>query len=145
MHLCRRGQTDAWEDPKEKRISRDEKQRMEAAVRGPHFSEALRSNNDGTKPSEECKAVLFQALYEWFKEMSITNINRNYLALGEVIGKEAFLGHMRRLFEDAISREEWNEDKQKFGYSKWMEDKIVDMAHKTKPVLERYRNNRPCQ
>jgi hypothetical protein len=33
------------------------------------------------------------------------------LALGEVVGKEAFRGRMWRLFEDAISEEEWDEDK----------------------------------
>ena len=124
---------------KGKGISRGEKQKMEAAARGPHFSGASGSNNDGTKPSKECKAVVFQALYKWFKEMPLTNINRNYLALGEVVGKEAFLGCMRRLFEDAIPREEWDEDKRKFGYSKWMEDKIVDTLHNTKLVLDKYR------
>ena len=112
---------------------------MEAATRRLRFSGALGSNDDGTKPSKECKAIVFQALYEWFKGMSLTNINRNYLALEEVIGKEAFLGRMKRLFDDTISGEEWDEDKQKPGYSKWMEDKIVDALHNTKPVLEKYR------
>jgi hypothetical protein len=55
-----------WGDPKGKSISRGEKRRMEAEARGPCFSGALGSNNDGTKPSEECKAALFRALYEWF-------------------------------------------------------------------------------
>jgi hypothetical protein len=79
---------------------------MEVEARGPHFSWASGSNNDGTKPSEECKAALFQALYEWFKETPFTNLNRNYLALEEVVGKKVFRGRMWRLFEDAISREE---------------------------------------
>jgi hypothetical protein len=56
-------QEDIWGDPKGKSISRGEKQRMEAEARGPRFSGASGSNNDGTKPSEECKAALFQALY----------------------------------------------------------------------------------
>jgi hypothetical protein len=91
-------QGEIWEDPKGKSISRGEKQRMEAEARGPRFSGASGSNNDGTKPGEECKAALFQALYEWFKETPFTNLNRNYLALGANIGKEAFVGRMRRLF-----------------------------------------------
>jgi hypothetical protein len=33
---------------------------------------------------------------------------------------------MQRFFEDAISREQWDEEKRKSGYSKWMEDKLVD-------------------
>jgi hypothetical protein len=45
---------------------------------------------------------------------------------------------MRRLFEDAISGEEWDEDKQKPGYSAWMEDKLVDALYNTQPVLDRY-------
>jgi hypothetical protein len=102
-----------------KSISRGEKRRMEVEARGPRFSGALGFNNDGTKSSEECKAVLFQALYEWLKEMPFTNLNRNYLALGANVGKEAFVGRMRRLFEDAISREKWDEEKWKAGYSKW--------------------------
>jgi hypothetical protein len=81
---------DFWEDPKGKSISRGEKRRMEAEARRPRFSRASGSNNDGTKPSEECKAAVFQALYEWFKETHFTNLNRNYLALGEVVGKEVF-------------------------------------------------------
>ena len=133
------GQGDSWGDLKEKSISKGEKQRMEVAVRGPRFLGASGSNDDGTKPSEECKAAMFEALYEWFKETSLTNINRNHLALEGVIGKEAFLGRMKRLFEDAISGEEWDEDKWKPGYSKWMEDKIVDTLHNTKPILEWYR------
>jgi hypothetical protein len=117
-------------DPKEKSISRGEKRRMEAEARGPHFSGASGFNNDGTKPSEECKAALFQALYEWFKEMPFTNLN---------VGKEAFVGRMRRLFEDAISGEEWDEDKRKPGYSKWMEDKLMDALFNLQPVLDKYR------
>jgi hypothetical protein len=81
---------------------------------------------------------VFQALYEWFKKTPFTNLKRNYLALGEVVGKEAFNGRMRRLFEDAISREEWNEDKRKPGYSAWMEDKLVDVLYNTQPFLDRY-------
>jgi hypothetical protein len=61
------------------------------------------------------------------------------LALGEVVGKEAFLSHMRRLFEDAISGNEWDEEKRKSDYSKWMEDKLVDALYNTTPVLEGYR------
>jgi hypothetical protein len=57
-------QGDIWGDPKGKSISRGEKRRMEAEARGPRFSGASGFNNDGTKPSEECKAVLFQELYE---------------------------------------------------------------------------------
>jgi hypothetical protein len=83
---------------------------------------------------------VFQALYEWFKETPFTNLNRSYLALGEVVGKEAFLGRMRRLFEEAISGDEWDEDKRKLGYSKWMEDKLVDAVYNTQPVLDRYIN-----
>ena len=134
-------QGDFWEDPKGKIISRDEKQSLEAVARGPCFLGALGSNDDGTKPSKECKAKVFQALYKWFKETPFTNLNRNFLALEEVVGKEAFLGCMRRLFEDAISREECDEDKRKPGYSKWMEDKIVDALYNTKPVLEKYRKS----
>jgi hypothetical protein len=125
-------QGDIWGDLKGKSISR-------AEARGPRFSGASGSNNDGTKPSEECKAALFQALYEWFKETPFTNLNRNYLALGEVVGKEAFVGRMRRLFEDAISGEEWDEEKRKAGYSKWMEDKPVDGLYNLQPVLDKYR------
>jgi hypothetical protein len=122
-------QGDIWGDPKEKSISSCEKRRMEAEARGPRFSGASGSNNDGTKPSEECKATLFQALYEWFKEMPFTNLNRNYLALGTNVGKEAFVGRMQRLFEDAISGKVWDEEKRKAGYSKWMEDKLVDALY----------------
>jgi hypothetical protein len=134
-------QGDFWEDLKGKSelISRGEKRRMELQAKGHRFSGASGSNNDGTKPSEECKAVVFQALYKWFKETPFTNLNRNYLALGEVVGKDAFLGRMRRLFEDAISGNGWDEDKRKPSYSEWMEDKLVDAMYNTQPVLDRYR------
>jgi hypothetical protein len=46
--------------------------------------------NDGNKPSKECKATVFHALYQWFKENPYTNLNINFLALGEVVGKVAF-------------------------------------------------------
>jgi hypothetical protein len=134
-------QGDFWGDPKDKSksISRGEKRRRELEAKGHRFSGASGSSNDGTKPSEECKAVVFQTLYEWFKEVPFTNLNRNYLALGENIGKEAFLGRKRRLFEDAIFGEEWDEDKWKPGYSRWMEDKLVDVLYNTQLVLDRYR------
>jgi hypothetical protein len=132
-------QGDIWGDPKGKSISRGEKQRMEAEARGPRFSRASGSNNDGTKPGEECKAALFQALYKWFKETPFTNLNRNYLALGANVGKEAFVGRMRRLFENAIFGEEWDEEKWKGGYSRWMEDKLVDALYNLQPVLGKYR------
>ena len=112
---------------------------MEIQAKEHRFSGALESNNIGTKSSKECKAAVFQVSYEWFKEIPFTNLNKNYLGLGEVIGKEAFMGCMRRLFVDAISlEEEWDEDKQKHGYSGWLEDKVVDMLYNTQPVLDRY-------
>jgi hypothetical protein len=46
---------------------------------------------------------------------------------------------MRRLFEDAISGEEWDEDKRKPGYSAWMEDKLGDALYNTQPGLDKYR------
>jgi hypothetical protein len=131
-------QGDIWVDPKGKSVLRGEKRRMEAEARGPRFSGASGSNNDGTKPGEECKAALFQVLYEWFKETPFTNLNRNYLALGANVGKEAFVGYMRRLFEDAISGEEWDEEKRKGGYSIWMEDKLVDTLYNLQPGLDKY-------
>jgi hypothetical protein len=95
-------------DPKGKLelISRDEKQRRELEAKGHCFLEASGSTNDGNKPSEECKATMFQALYEWFKETLFTNLNRDFLALREIVGKEAFMSRMWRLFEDAISGDE---------------------------------------
>ena len=112
---------------------------MEATARRPRFLGASGYNDNGTKPSKEYKATMFRTSYKWFKETPFTNLNRNFLALGEVVGKEAFLGRMRKLFEDAIFGEEWDKDKQKPGYSKWMEDKIVDALYNTKPILARYR------
>ena len=90
---------------------------MEVETREHHFSGASRSNNDGTKPSKGCKAVVFQALYKWFKETLFANLNKSYLAFGEVVGKDAFMGRMQRLFEDIIFGEEWDKDKRKLGYS----------------------------
>ena len=58
------GEGDALEDPKGKGISSGENRRMEAAARGPRFSRASGSNNDGTKPSKKYKVVVFQALYD---------------------------------------------------------------------------------
>jgi hypothetical protein len=118
-------------DPKGKSeiISRGKKQRQELEAKRHRFSRASGCSNDGTKPSKECKAVVLKALYEWFKETPFTNINRNFLALGEVVGKGAFLSHIRTLFEDAISKDEWDEDKRKPSYSKWMEDKFVDALY----------------
>jgi hypothetical protein len=57
-------QGDFWRDPKDKSqsISRGEERRMEVEAKGHCFSGASGSNNDGTKPSEECKVVVFQAL-----------------------------------------------------------------------------------
>jgi hypothetical protein len=65
-------------DPKGKSeiISRGEKQQRELEAKGHCFSRASGSSNNGTKPSEECKAIVFQALYKWFKETPFTNINR---------------------------------------------------------------------
>jgi hypothetical protein len=76
----------------------------------------------GHKPSEECKAVVFQALYEWFKEIPFTNLNQK-----------------NWLFEDAIFGNEWDEEKRKSDYSKWMEDKLVDALYNTTPVPEGYK------
>jgi hypothetical protein len=50
-----------------------------------------------------------------------------------------FVGNVRRLFEDTISGEEWDEEKRKSGYSRWMEDKLVDVLYNLPPILDRYR------
>jgi hypothetical protein len=57
----------------------------------------------------------------------------------DVVGKEAFQSYMRKLFEDAIFGDRWDEEKWKFGYSKWMEDKLINTQYNTMPVLEKYR------
>jgi hypothetical protein len=75
-------QGDIWGDPKGKSISRGEKRRMEAEARGPRFLGASGSNNDGTKPSEECKAALFQALYEWFQKNTFYQFKQELFGLG---------------------------------------------------------------
>jgi hypothetical protein len=72
------------------------------------------------------------------KKCLFSNVNRNYLALGANVGKEVFVGCTWRLFEDAISREEWDEEKRKGGYSRWMEDKLVDAVYNLQPVLDKY-------
>jgi hypothetical protein len=132
-------------DPKDKSelILRDEKRQRELEARGHRFLGASRSTNDGNKPSEECKAIVFQTLYKWFKETIFINLNINFLALEEVVGEEAFLSRMRRLFEDTISGYEWNEEKRKSNYSIWMEDKLVDVLYNTTPVLDKYRKLQP--
>jgi hypothetical protein len=61
------------------------------------------------------------------------------LALRKVVGNEAFQSHMWRLFEDAIFGDQWDEEKRKFGYSKWMEDKLIDSLYNTWLVLDMYR------
>jgi hypothetical protein len=61
------------------------------------------------------------------------------LALGEVVGKEAFQSRLQRFFEDAISGDQWDEEIQKSGFSKWMENKLVDALYNTWPLLDKYR------
>jgi hypothetical protein len=119
-------------------ISKGEKRRRELEARGHCLAGASGYSNDGNKLSVECKAAVFQALYEWLKETPYTNINKKKLSLREVVGKEAFQSRMRRLFEDAISRDEWDEEKRKSNYSKWLEDKLVDVLYNTAPILDRY-------
>jgi hypothetical protein len=50
---------------------------------------ASRVASGADKPIEECKAVVFQVIYTWFMDRLYTYINRNYLALEKVVGKEA--------------------------------------------------------
>jgi hypothetical protein len=61
-----------------------------------------------------------------FGNTSFTHINRNFLALEDVVGKDAFQSHMPKVFEDAISGDRWEEDKLKFCYTNWMQDKLID-------------------
>ena len=72
-------------------------------------------------------------------EIPYTNTNNNFLALGEVVGKETFQSYMQRVFEDANFGEQWDEKKWKSGYSKWMEDKLIDVLYNTWSILENYR------
>jgi hypothetical protein len=46
---------------------------------------------------------------------------------------------MRNLFEAAISGNEWDEEKRKSDYSKWMKDKLIHALYNTVPVIKRYR------
>jgi hypothetical protein len=133
------GEGDAWDDPKGKSISRGAKRRMEAEKRGPRFGGASGSHDDPNKPSEECKAVLFQALFKWFKNTSLTSINRNFLALGPNVGKGAFFASMKLIFEKAISGDEWDVERRKPGYDNWMNERLNDALYNTLPVLEKYR------
>jgi hypothetical protein len=44
---------------------------------------------------------------------------------------------MCTLFEDAISSDSWNEERSKFGYSNWMEEKLNDAPYNIVSVLEK--------
>ena len=132
------GEGDAW-DLKGNGILRGKKQRMEATARGLRFSRASGSNNDGTKPSEECKGCSVPSIVRVVQKNVFDQYKQELYGLGEVIGKDAFLGYMKRLFEDTISGEEWDLEKRKPGYFKWMGDKIVDVLHNTKPIPDKYR------
>jgi hypothetical protein len=127
---------------KSKRELRGEKHWRELEAKGKpiqRYGEGSGSISNAAKPSEECKATIFQAVYKWFKDTLFTRINRYFLALGDVIGKDAFQSHMRKVFEDTISGDRWKEDKLKFGYTEWMQDKLIDALYNTEPVLEKYR------
>jgi hypothetical protein len=59
------------------------------------------------------------------------------LTLEDVVGKEAIQSQMCRLFEDAISGDRWDEKRLKFGYSRWMDDRLNDVLYFTKLFLEK--------
>ena len=84
-------------DPKDKSelISKNEKQQRELEAKGHCFLGAFGSSNDGNKPSKECKAAMFQALYKWFKETPFTNLNRIFLALGRLLKRGVFEPHAK--------------------------------------------------
>jgi hypothetical protein len=109
-------------DPKDKRphILRSEKCQKELEARGKLaqlYVGALGATSGVDKSTEEFKDAVFQTLYTWFRNRLYTHIKRNYLALGEVVGKEAFQSQMHRLFENAISGDRWNEERRNFGCS----------------------------
>ena len=99
-------QGDLWRDPKEKSILRGEnegwKQRLEGLIfQGPWNLMTVEPNqvrNARPQYSKHCTSGSRKCLF--------TNINKNYFGLEGGRWKEAFLGCMRRLFEDAISGEE---------------------------------------
>jgi hypothetical protein len=77
-------------DPKGKSplVSRGEKHQRELEARGKptqHYAGASGSTNNADRPSKECKAAVFQALYKWFKDTLFTHINRFFLALRDVV------------------------------------------------------------
>jgi hypothetical protein len=119
--------------------------RGELAQRYAGASKALGGTSGVDKPTEECKAVVFQALSMWFMDRSYTQINRNYLALEEVVGKEAIQSQMRKLFEDAIIGDKWDEERRKFGYSTKMEDKLNDSLYNIMSIFEKCRKRQGVQ
>jgi hypothetical protein len=56
-----------------------------------------------------------------------------------VVGKEAFQSHMCKIFENVNFCDIWDEDKHKFGYSKWMVERLNDALYNTVPILGKYR------
>jgi hypothetical protein len=128
---------EGWKS-KSKHGSRGEKRWRELEAReepAQRFARASGSTTDANKPSEECKATVFHAFYKWFRDTSFSYINRNFLALGDVVGKDAFQSHMHKVFEDAISKDKWEEDKLKFSYNDWIRDRLIDALYNTEPFL----------
>lgn len=60
-----------------------------------------------------------------------TYLNRTYLALEEVVGKEAIQSKTQRLLQVVLSKDKWNKKMHKFGYSNWMEDKLNEALYNT--------------
>jgi hypothetical protein len=75
----------------------------------------------------------------WFMDKSYTYINIHYLALREVVEKEAFQSKMCRPFKDANSSDKWDEKRRKFGYSSWMEDRLNYTLYNIVSILEKYK------
>jgi hypothetical protein len=82
---------------KHPRILRSAKHREELEARrepAQRYATTEGAASGVEKPSDECKLVVFQVLYMRFMDKLYTYLNRNYLALGEVVGKEAIQSKM---------------------------------------------------
>jgi hypothetical protein len=75
---------------KHQRDSRGEKRRKKLEARAKptqRYAGALETTSATDKSTEDCKVIVFQVLYAWFKDRLYKHINRKFLALREIMGR----------------------------------------------------------
>lgn len=107
-----------------------------------HAHERDSQVNKKDYPSAEAAKVVKQVVLDYLKDNDIMRLNLLYVRHGNE-GFLRFQHNMEMRMREALAGDEWEEDRAKFQFTKWMEDRAHDATWNLRQTMDKFVTRTP--